>query len=277
MVNYFELDNISYRYPDGTEALTQLSLTIGQGERIALIGHNGAGKSTLFQQLNGILQPSSGDVRFNGKPMRYSKKELAQVRQSVGIVFQDPDAQLFSGNVKQDIAFGPTNLGWSKDKVHEQVNWAIKEAEIEALQDKPIHFLSLGQKKRVAIAGVLAMMPRILILDEPTAGLDHYYATQMLGLLKQLETDERTVLLSTHDTQLAYEWADRIVVLHEGTIIYDGNPYDVFYQDDLLQKAHIEKPWVFDVAATLGAPTPLPRTRAALKDFLNTKKNDSLL
>lgn len=273
-MNYFELNNISYRYPDGTTALHHLSLTIGQGERIALIGHNGAGKSTLFQQLNGILQPTSGDVSFNGKPMRYSKKEIAAVRQQVGIVFQDPDAQLFSGNVKQDIAFGPTNLGWSKEKVHAQVNWAIKEAEIEALQDKPIHFLSLGQKKRVAIAGVLAMQPTILILDEPTAGLDHYYATQMLGLLQQLETEERTVLLSTHDTQLAYEWADRIVVLHEGTIIYDGNPFDVFYQEDVLAKAHLEKPWVFDVATTVGATAPLPRTRAQLKALL---KNDSLL
>lgn len=271
MVNYFELANISYRYPDGTHALRDLSLTIGRGERIALIGHNGAGKSTLFQQLNGILQPTTGEVLFNGQKMRYRKKELKRVREHVGIVFQDPDAQLFSGNVKQDIAFGPTNLGLTQQEVQARVDWAIAQTEIDSLADKPIHFLSLGQKKRVAIAGVLAMQPAVLILDEPTAGLDHYYANQIFSLLRQLETPERTVLLSTHDTQLAYEWADRIVVLHEGTIIYDGNPYDIFSQDDLLQKAHLEKPWVFDVATTLGAPSPLPRTRAALKDFLRTK------
>ena len=271
MVNYFELANISYRYPDGTHALRDLSLTIGRGERIALIGHNGAGKSTLFQQLNGILQPTTGEVLFNGQKMRYRKKELKRVREHVGIVFQDPDAQLFSGNVKQDIAFGPTNLGLTQQEVQARVDWAIAQTEIDSLADKPIHFLSLGQKKRVAIAGVLAMRPAVLILDEPTAGLDHYYANQIFSLLRQLETPERTVLLSTHDTQLAYEWADRIVVLHEGTIIYDGNPYDIFSQDDLLQKAHLEKPWVFDVATTLGAPSPLPRTRAALKDFLRTK------
>ncbi|WP_108306297.1 energy-coupling factor ABC transporter ATP-binding protein [Metalysinibacillus jejuensis] len=271
MVNYFELANISYRYPDGTHALRDLSLTIGRGERIALIGHNGAGKSTLFQQLNGILQPTTGEVLFNGQKMSYRKKELKRVREHVGIVFQDPDAQLFSGNVKQDIAFGPTNLGLTQQEVQARVDWAIAQTEIDSLADKPIHFLSLGQKKRVAIAGVLAMQPAVLILDEPTAGLDHYYANQIFSLLRQLETPERTVLLSTHDTQLAYEWADRIVVLHEGTIIYDGNPYDIFSQDDLLQKAHLEKPWVFDVATTLGAPTPLPRTRAALKDFLRTK------
>lgn len=271
MVNYFELANISYRYPDGTHALRDLSLTIGRGERIALIGHNGAGKSTLFQQLNGILQPTTGEVLFNGQKMSYRKKELKRVREHVGIVFQDPDAQLFSGNVKQDIAFGPTNLGLTQQEVQARVDWAIAQTEIDSLADKPIHFLSLGQKKRVAIAGVLAMQPAVLILDEPTAGLDHYYAKQIFPLLRQLETPERTVLLSTHDTQLAYEWADRIVVLHEGTIIYDGNPYDIFSQDDLLQKAHLEKPWVFDVASTLGAPTPLPRTRAALKDFLRTK------
>lgn len=271
MVNYFELANISYRYPDGTHALRDLSLTIGRGERIALIGHNGAGKSTLFQQLNGILQPTTGEVLFNGQKMRYRKKELKRVREHVGIVFQDPDAQLFSGNVKQDIAFGPTNLGLTQQEVQARVDWAIAQTEIDSLADKPIHFLSLGQKKRVAIAGVLAMQPAVLILDEPTAGLDHYYANQIFSLLRQLETPERTVLLSTHDTQLAYEWADRIVVLHEGTIIYDGNPYDIFSQDDLLQKAHLEKPWVFDVASTLGAPTPLPRTRTALKDFLRKK------
>lgn len=271
MVNYFELANISYRYPDGTHALRDLSLTIGRGERIALIGHNGAGKSTLFQQLNGILQPTTGEVLFNGQKMSYRKKELKRVREHVGIVFQDPDAQLFSGNVKQDIAFGPTNLGLTQQEVQARVDWAIAQTEIDSLADKPIHFLSLGQKKRVAIAGVLAMQPAVLILDEPTAGLDHYYANQIFSLLRQLETPERTVLLSTHDTQLAYEWADRIVVLHEGTIIYDGNPYDIFSQDDLLQKAHLEKPWVFDVASTLGAPTPLPRTRAALKDFLRKK------
>lgn len=266
-MNYFDIDNISYRYTDGTIALQNLSLTIPKGKKIALIGHNGAGKSTLFQQLNGLLQPSTGTIHFEGKPLAYKNKHLVALRQRVGIVFQDPDSQLFSGNVKQDIAYGPVNLGLDEAEVKRRVAWAIEEAEITELQDKPIHFLSLGQKKRVSIAGVLAMLPDVLILDEPTAGLDHHYATQMLGLLKDMETATRTILLSTHDIQLAYEWADYIVVLHNGSIIYEGDPYSVFYDDALLQRAHLEKPWVFEMATALIAAgkipntTPLPRTR----------------
>ncbi|MGE7941502.1 energy-coupling factor ABC transporter ATP-binding protein [Lysinibacillus xylanilyticus] len=248
---YFELKQLSYAYADGTHALTDITLQIPKGKKIALLGHNGAGKSTLFQHLNGILKPTTGNISFCGKELNYSRKTLKELRQQVGIVFQDADNQLFSGTVMQDIAFGPLNLGWTTEKIEEKITWAVAQTEVEPLLDKPIHFLSVGQKKRVAMAGVLAMEPSVLLLDEPTAGLDNYYAAQVLQYLAKLENGERTILLATHDIPLAYEWADQIIVMEAGKIIYNGDPVELFYQEQLLERAHLERPWVFEMAIAL--------------------------
>jgi len=248
---YFDLTHLSYAYADGSHALTDITLQIPKGKKIALLGHNGAGKSTLFQHLNGILKPTAGSISFQGKALNYSRKALKELRQQVGIVFQDADNQLFSGTVKQDIAFGPLNLGWTTEKIEEKIAWAIAQTEVEALLDKPIHFLSVGQKKRVAMAGVLAMEPSVLLLDEPTAGLDNYYSAQVLQYLATLENGERTILLATHDIPLAYEWADQIIVMEAGRIIYNGDPIELFFQEDLLERAHLERPWVFEMAIAL--------------------------
>jgi cobalt/nickel transport system ATP-binding protein len=248
---YFDLTHLSYAYADGTHALTDITLQLPKGKKIALLGHNGAGKSTLFQHLNGILKPTAGSISFCGKELNYSRKALKELRQQVGIVFQDADNQLFSGTVKQDIAFGPLNLGWTTEKIEEKIAWAVAQTEVEALLDKPIHFLSVGQKKRVAMAGVLAMEPSVLLLDEPTAGLDNYYSAQVLQYLAMLENGERTILLATHDIPLAYEWADQIIVMEAGRIIYNGDPVAMFFQEDLLKRAHLERPWVFDMAIAL--------------------------
>lgn len=248
---YFDLTHLSYAYADGTHALTDITLQIPKGKKIALLGHNGAGKSTLFQHLNGILKPTAGSISFCGKELNYSRKALKELRQQVGIVFQDADNQLFSGTVKQDIAFGPLNLGWTTEKIEEKIAWAVAQTEVEALLDKPIHFLSVGQKKRVAMAGVLAMEPSVLLLDEPTAGLDNYYSAQVLQYLATLENGERTILLATHDISLAYEWADQIIVMEAGRIIYYGDPVAMFFQEDLLERAHLERPWVFEMAIAL--------------------------
>ncbi|MCL1700500.1 ATP-binding cassette domain-containing protein [Lysinibacillus sp. Bpr_S20] len=248
---YFELTDLSYAYADGTHALTDITLQIPKGKKIALLGHNGAGKSTLFQHLNGILKPTNGSISFCGNELKYSRKALKELRQQVGIVFQDADNQLFSGTVKQDIAFGPLNLGWTTEKIEEKMAWAVAQTEVEALLNKPIHFLSVGQKKRVAMAGVLAMEPSILLLDEPTAGLDNYFSAQVLHYLASLENGERTILLATHDIPLAYEWADQIIVMEAGRIIYNGDPVDMFFQEDLLERAHLERPWVFEMALAL--------------------------
>jgi cobalt/nickel transport system ATP-binding protein len=247
----FEIHQLTHRFADGTTGLRNLSLSIHKGKKIALLGNNGAGKSTLFQHLNGILKPTAGTIRFKGKKIRYDRKSLLALRQQVGIVFQDPDSQLFSGNVRQDISFGPMNLGWSKEKVTQQVEWAMEKTEVTALQNKPIHFLSLGQKKRVAVAGVLAMNPEVFILDEPSAGLDAYYSKQMMQILRDIHQSNKTIILSTHDVHLAYEWADEIIVMSDGEILYHKDPVTLFHHQEILNRAHLEKPWVFETAQVL--------------------------
>lgn len=248
---FFEIDQLTHRYADGTIALQNLSLSIHKGKKIALLGNNGAGKSTLFQHLNGILEPTAGTILFKGQKVKYDRKSLLALRKQVGIVFQDPDSQLFSGNVRQDISFGPMNLGWSKEKVAQQVEWAMEQTEVTALKDKPIHFLSLGQKKRVAIAGVLAMDPEVFILDEPSAGLDPYYSKQIMQLLRNIHEAHKTIILSTHDVHFAYEWADEIIVMSNGEILYHGDPITFFYKQELIDQAHLEKPWIFETAQAL--------------------------
>ncbi len=271
---FFDIQHLTHTYADGTIALNDLSLTIAKGKKIALLGNNGAGKSTLFQHLNGLLQPTKGTVLFQGQPIKYNRKSLLALRSHIGIVFQDPDSQLFAGNVRQDISFGPVNLGWSTDQVTEMVDWAMKETEVTHLQDKPIHFLSIGQKKRVAIAGVLAMNPDVFILDEPTAGLDPYYAKQILQLLNTIHAENKTIVLSTHDVDFAYEWADEIIVMSDGEVIYHGNPFDIFEQEELLVKAHLEKPWVFEMAQVLQSKNvslvteSFPRNKEELIQYL---------
>jgi cobalt/nickel transport system ATP-binding protein len=247
----FDIDQLSHRYADGTIALKKLSLTIEQGKKIALLGHNGAGKSTLFLHLNGTLQPTSGTIRFKGKEVAYDRKSLLSLRKQVGIVFQDPDSQLLSASVIQDISFGPQNLGLSKEEVLQKVEWAMKQTETEGFRDKPTHFLSLGQKKRVAIAGVLAMDPEVIILDEPTAGLDSYFSKQIMSVLDQIHKQKKTIILSTHDVNLAYQWADEIIVMHNGEIMGQGDPVTIFKQDELISNTHLDKPWIMEVFQSL--------------------------
>lgn len=247
----FDIDQLSHCYADGTIALRNVTLTIKQGKKIALLGNNGAGKSTLLLHLNGILRPTNGAIRFKGKEVAYDRKSLLSLRKQVGIVFQDPDSQLFSASVIQDISFGPQNLGLSKEEVLRKVEWAMEQTETTRFKDKPTHFLSLGQKKRVAIAGVLAMDPDIMILDEPTAGLDSYYSKQIMKVLDHIQKQGKTIILSTHDVNLAFEWADELIVMNDGEILCYGDPATVFEQDKLIRKAHLEKPWVMETFQTL--------------------------
>lgn len=242
----FDIENLTHCYADGTIALRNLSITVKQGKKIAILGNNGAGKSTLLLHLNGILQPTNGTIRFKGKEVKYDRKSLLSLRKHVGIVFQDPDSQLFSANVIQDIAFGPQNLGLPKEEVLRKVEWAMEQTETTAFSDKPTHFLSLGQKKRVAIAGVLAMDPEIIILDEPTAGLDSYFSKQIMNVLDHIQKQGKTIILSTHDVNLAYQWADEIIIMHDGEILCYGDPVTVFKQAHLIRKAHLDAPWVME-------------------------------
>jgi cobalt/nickel transport system ATP-binding protein len=186
----FHLENLSHLYSDRTLALNEISLNFAKGERIALLGTNGSGKTTLLNHLNGILKPTSGNIFFEDEPLKYDAKSLLNLRKRVGFVFQDPNDQLFASTVKQDVAFGPLNLGYAPDDVKKLVDNALKTVGMTEFSEKPPHFLSLGQKKRVALAGVLAMQPEVIIMDEPTANLDPRATSEILHLLLHLNKEK---------------------------------------------------------------------------------------
>lgn len=241
------LENIAYTYPDGTQALQQLNLSLNKGEKIAFVGANGAGKSTLFQILNGIIKPQQGQYYFNGELVSFSRKALFELRQKVGVVFQDPDNQIFSSNVLEEVSFGPMNMKLTKTAVRMRVEKAMEQTGVSAFANKPAHLLSFGQKKRVNIASVLSMEPMVLVLDEPTSGLDPLHANRMMCLFNELSRQGKTLLLSTHDVNLAYDWADRVVVMKSGSILAVGSPKTIFTDGVLMAKAGLEKPLLLNV------------------------------
>lgn len=237
-----QTENMSFTYPDGTSALHDINIEIKEGERVAVIGSNGAGKSTLFAHFNGINKPTSGLIKIDGKTAVYEKKELLEIRQKVGIVFQNPDDQLFAPTVIEDVAFGPMNLGLSDDEVDERVEEALEMVGMTGLGKKAPHHLSGGQKKRVAIAGILAMRPEIMVLDEPTTGLDPKGVGQVMEILYKLNQEDMSIIIASHDVEMVTEFADKIFVLHDGEIISQGTPQEIFNDYETLHKAHLRPP-----------------------------------
>lgn len=244
-------ENLSFTYPDGTQALKNINIEIEKGEKVAIIGPNGAGKSTLFSHFNGLTEPTSGCVKIEGKPISFEKDELLKVRQKVGIVFQDPNDQLFAPTVKEDIAFGPMNLGLSYDKVEKRVEDALKMVGMENYEDKTPHHLSGGQQKRIAIAGIIAMKPELMILDEPTAGLDPDGVEKVLNIMNQLNEEGMTLIISSHDIDMISKYADKIFVLYNGEIIESGNKNKIFSDMKLLKKAHLRTPITTEILYNL--------------------------
>lgn len=229
-----EFDNLHYTFPGSdTPALRGASLRIEAGRRIVLLGRNGAGKSTLLLHGNGILRPTVGQVRLNGALLEYSRRSLLRVRRLVGLVFQNPDDQLFSASVLQDISFGPLNLGLSMDEVRRRVAEAADLCGVSDLLERPTHALSGGQKTRVALAGVLAMGPDILLVDEATAGLDPWMRRQVFDIFDRLVERGATVVLATHDLDAAQRWADTVVVMNEGRVIAVAPSAQVFADPEL--------------------------------------------
>ncbi len=254
-----EAENLIYTYPDGTQALKGINIKIPKGKKVAVLGSNGAGKSTLFLHCNGILKPQQGIVKYDGREVRYDRKSLLQLRKNVGIVFQDPDSQLFSASVYQEISFGPLNFGLSEETVRKRVEQAMSATEVAGLKDKPTHMLSYGQKKRVSIADILAMEPEVIICDEPTAWLDPKHAQQTVKLFDRINSSGTTIMMSTHDVDLAYSWADYIFVLSNGEVIGEGIPEQVFTNEILIKKADLEKPWLVQVSEVLLIKGCLPK------------------
>ncbi|MBP5178283.1 MAG: energy-coupling factor transporter ATPase [Lachnospiraceae bacterium] len=242
------LDKINYYYGKGTAfesaALKNISLSIPDGEFIGIIGHTGSGKSTLIQHMNGLLRADSGNIYYNGKDIYDKDFKMTELRRKVGLVFQYPEHQLFEATVIKDVLFGPTNIGLEKLKAEVMAYGALKSVGIgEDLIDASPFELSGGQKRRVAIAGVLAMSPEILILDEPTAGLDPAGRTEILNLLKGIhETEGITVILVSHSMEDVAEYAERLIVIDEGEIKYDDEPRKVFAHADELRKMGLEIP-----------------------------------
>lgn len=234
--------NMSFNYPDGTLALDDINIEIMEGERVAVVGSNGAGKSTLFSHFNGILRPTSGIIKIDGEPASYKKEDLLKIRQKVGMVFQNPDDQLFSPTVEQDVAFGPMNLGLPEEEVEKRVKDALAVVGMSGLEKKAPHHLSGGQKKRVAIAGILAMRPEIMVLDEPTTGLDPKGVDQIMKILYKLNREGMSIIIASHDVEMVTEFATKIFVLHDGEIIGQGTPDEIFNDLKTVKRAHLKPP-----------------------------------
>ncbi len=241
-----DVRGLHHRYADGTAALRGLDCHIGAGEAVAVVGANGAGKSTFLLHLDGLLQPSAGEVRVGELPVRRDTR--VQVQRRVGYVFQDADDQLFMPTVEDDVAFGPLNLGLSPQAARERVQQALARVGAAHLATRAPWRLSGGEKRVVAIAGVLAMAPQVLVLDEPSAGLDPAARRRLIALLRSLP---QTRIVATHDLDLALEVCTRVLVMHEGRIEADGVPAEVFRDTALLQRCHLEPPLAWHGAGTV--------------------------
>lgn len=239
--------NVRYTYGDGFEAVKGVGIEIEAGKKISFVGPNGAGKSTLFLMFNGIHVPTEGEILFNGEKIKYDSKSLVEIRKRVGMVFQNPDDQLFAPTLFQDVAFGPKNLGWDEDKVKKYTELALDYVNLLHIKDKPPHHLSGGQKKRAAIAGILVMEPDVLILDEPLSNLDPKGASEVMDMLNELNSYGKTIIISTHDIELAYQWSDYVYLMADGKIVGQGTPDCLFKEKELIKKTHLKTPLIIQI------------------------------
>jgi cobalt/nickel transport system ATP-binding protein len=237
-------------YERGRRVLDGASLTVPAGRRLAILGANGSGKTTLLRCLSGALRPTAGAVTVDDLPLDYSRRGLHAHRQEVQLVLQDPDDQLFSASVAQDVSFGPLNLGLPEEAVRERVAEALRLLAVDGLAGRPTHQLSYGERKRVAIAGAVAMRPCVLLLDEPTAGLDPSAVVEALAALRRLQDADSTVVLSTHDVDLALAWADEVAVVVDRVVV-QGTPAELLGDDELLARARLDQPWALTIGARL--------------------------
>lgn len=249
-----EFDRTFYSYPcNSRSAIQDLSLKVPAGKRCGLIGQNGCGKTTLFLLANGLYQPQQGSLRWEGELFRYDRKSLMQLRQQIGLVFQNPEHQLVAATVEEDISYGLYNLGLTEPEIARRVQEAIAQFDLTELANQPIHNLSLGQKKRVSIADVMVLKPKLLLLDEPTAYLDPRHTRQLIGLLQQIHATGTTILLASHDLDFIYRWADWIFVMDGGQLILEGTPETVFARREVLEQLQLGVPLAIELMEQLRA------------------------
>lgn len=274
---YFTYDN------EKSHSLNGLSLEIKRGQKIAFMGANGSGKSTFFLCCNGIHKPQKGKMYFNGEPINYSRKGLLRLRSKVGIVFQDPDNQLFSASVYQEISFGILNLGVSKEQAEKEVEEVIGYLEITPFRHKPTHSLSGGQKKQVSIADILVMHPDIIILDEPQAALDPKHTAMVNQIINKLTANGITIMMSTHDVNQALEWADQVILFLEGKILMQGTPIEVFSNKAALAMTNLEQPSVMQIferlckKGILKSSLEVPKTLVQLEHYIENINSNTYL
>lgn len=277
MVTILELRNASVSYDGEHTALRNLNIKIHKGEKIAVLGNNGAGKSTFFLCLNGVLPLQKGELFLKDYKIKKKKKDLVLLREAVGFVFQDPDSQMIASTVEGEISFGLMNQELPMEDVKMLVNQTLKELDLEKLRENAPHHLSGGEKKRVSIADVLVMKPKILLLDEPTSSLDGKNVKVFEDILDGQALRDATVLISTHDIDFAFRWANRILVFHNGEIIADDTPEKIFKDESLLDKASLRKPSIYQFTEMLcrlcnqDLPNSIPRTKEQLEEFLMKK------
>ena len=259
-----QVRDLQYAYSDEKMALKGVDLDIRQGERIAVMGSNGAGKSTFFLNINGVLQSEHGEIFYRGQKM--TKKTMNDLRKNVGIVFQDADSQIIASTVQSEVSFGPMNLKLSRNDVRDRVDEALSYMNLTDFRRRPPHYLSGGGKKRVSIADIIAMHPEIIIFDEPTAALDPVNADMLEEVLEKMAQEGKTIMISTHDVDFAYRWAERVVVFCDGKIIADDAPLAVFSNETVIRQANLKRPMMLDIFETM-------REKGLVKDDRSYPKN----
>ncbi|CAM4390154.1 energy-coupling factor ABC transporter ATP-binding protein [Paenibacillus tarimensis] len=272
MTALLEARQLHYTYPASSgSALRGLSFRVPAGKRTVLYGHNGSGKSTFLLHAVGIHRPVEGQLLWKNSPLSYRSRDLKELRREIGLVFQDPEQQLILATPRQDMAYGLRNLGISEAELNRRTARMLTAMNLDPIADTPIHHLSLGQKKQVALAGILVMEPELLLLDEPTAYLDQASEQRLLDELERVHKEGMTVVMATHDTDLAYRWADWVIVMQEGQCIAEGTPAEIFGDYALMQRMQTPVPLLLDLWNTLPeelrGDTP-PRCRKEMKRLL---------
>ncbi len=242
-------EHLTYEYQAGCPVLQDLSVSIHKGEKIAVMGSNGAGKSTFFLHLNGVLQAGKGKIFYGGAEIR--RKDLNGLRKHVGFVFQDADNQMIASSVQAEVAFGPMNLKLPKEEVKKRVSEALEYMDLQGYRERPPHYLSGGEKKRVSIADIIAMKPEVILFDEPTAALDPLGGELLEDVLERLSKEGKTLLVSTHDVDFAYRWAERALIFHHGKLAADGGTLEIFQQEQVLRETNLKKPEMLTVYEAL--------------------------
>lgn len=258
-----QTQGLRYAYDGEKYALQHASLAVRAGERIAVLGSNGAGKSTFFLCLNGVLTPQGGTVSLHGREVGAKERNL--LREHVGIVFQNADDQIIASTVQAEVSFGPMNLRLPKEEVRRRVDRAVDYMALEAFRTRPPHYLSGGEKKRVSIADIIAMESEVILFDEPAASLDPAGTCMLEDVLRRLTEEGKTLLISTHDMDFAFRWADRAVVFCEGEVIADGTPLNVFRDDEIIERARLRRPAMLDVFESLSRRGLVPRDASCPK------------